>query len=814
MNRTIKPLLILTEIGHILCVIIISFLFFSCSTKPQKKSLPELVLDLPSLQGKKEYLSSPFVTAGNRVYMVGYQDGSFPDLGWHIAGEMGGVWDHPIKLLDGFRVALSLDNGSDPFCLTHASGYINYPVGNLHIFNWQQQQIQVDRFQFVPDGEEGLVVEFVIRNDGKEKRDITFAFTGMIDLRPVWLGEQTGMIDAPDSSWYDKDMSAMLGKDKRNTWYTIFGSPLKPEANETVSKTCYQERNGLGKDATLAYKISVPGNGGKITIPFVIAGSYHSGDSAKATYKKLITQASSKLEEKINRFQEIKNTADLKVPDSTIQAMYEWVKYNNDWLVREVPEIGRGLSAGLPDYPWWFGCDNTYALQGVLAIGQHEIVKSTLQLLHKISVRTNGNGRIIHESSTNGAVYNPGNINETAHFIYLIWRYYEWTGDKAFVKNLYPDVKKGLSWLLNERDPDGNLCPNGPGIMEIRGLNSEMIDVAVYTQQALECASRMAAMMGDKEDVKKFSEKAALLKRMINTQWWVDAAGSYADFISTKKIALPLIANAIVRADTLQKPWAVDELKAIQKKVQKLPPDKKSGYVVYHNWVVNTPMEMGIADVDKAAKALSTARKFTNHFGVYVTGIDRTEGMDTIVTTNRKKYFSYTGAVMTLPTGVQAVAEARYGNPDSALHYLKLLSNSFNYALPGSLYEISPDFGMVVQAWTIYSVAVPIVNYFFGVQPSAYNKTVNLRPRFPQSWKTASLNNIKVGDDLISIAVESSAQTKTYTLSQSREDWKLVLDVQEAKEVFVNGKKIAAETLRANPNLSLTGKKNIVVMKL
>ena len=297
-------------------------------------------------------------------------------------------------------------------------------------------------------------------------------------------------------------------------------------------------------------------------------------------------------------------------------------------------------------------------------------------------------------------------------------------------------------------------------------------------------------------------------------QWWVEEAGSYADFISTNKLALPLIANAIVRADTLQKPWVVDELKAIQKKLKQLSSDKKSGHVVFHNWVVNTPLEMGIADVDKASKSLSTARKFTNNFGVYVTGIDRMEGIDSIVTSNRKKNFSYTGAVMTLPTGMQAICEARYGNPDSALRYLKLLSNSFSYALPGSLYEISPDFGMAVQAWTIYSVAVPIVNYLFGVQPAAYNKTVALQPRLPQSWKTASLDNINVGDNVISIAIESSGLTNTYTLSQSREDWKLVLDVQKAKEVFVNGKKIAIEILRDNLNLSLTGKKNIVVVKL
>ncbi len=60
------------------------------------------IVKLPSLEGKPQYLNSPFATTGNRVYLVGFQDGTFPDLGWHIQGEMGGLWDHPIK-----RMALS-----------------------------------------------------------------------------------------------------------------------------------------------------------------------------------------------------------------------------------------------------------------------------------------------------------------------------------------------------------------------------------------------------------------------------------------------------------------------------------------------------------------------------------------------------------------------------------------------------------------------------------------------------------------------------------------------------------------------------------
>jgi glycogen debranching enzyme len=120
--------------------------------------------------------------------------------------------------------------------------------------------------------------------------------------------------------------------------------------------------------------------------------------------------------------------------------MYEWLKYNTDWLIRNVPEIGIGLSAGLPDYPWWFGGDAVYSLQGVLATGDHELAKNAIILLEKVSKETNGNGRIIHEVSTNGSVYNPGLLSETALCITLLRNYFAWTGDKELITELFPDV--------------------------------------------------------------------------------------------------------------------------------------------------------------------------------------------------------------------------------------------------------------------------------------------------------------------------------------------------------------------------------------
>jgi len=44
---------------------------------PYQSDLFSHILMIDSIEGKAQYLQSPFVTAGDRVYMVGYQDGSF-----------------------------------------------------------------------------------------------------------------------------------------------------------------------------------------------------------------------------------------------------------------------------------------------------------------------------------------------------------------------------------------------------------------------------------------------------------------------------------------------------------------------------------------------------------------------------------------------------------------------------------------------------------------------------------------------------------------------------------------------------------------
>lgn len=792
----------------LLCLLILFVLIGPAQKKLSTGNLYQYTSGLPFIEGKSQYLASPYVTAGDRVYIVGYQDGSFPDLGWHIDGEMGGIWDHPIKLLDGFTARISIQGNNNSYCLDKADKFTNYPMANKHHFSWDKEKLTIERLQFVPDAVEGAIVEFRIFNQGDQDKEMVFSFTGMTDLRPTWLGERTNMKDAEDEIIFDDRLSAVVAKDKVNPWYTAFGSALKPNHFSEAGTACDPSaRKGLGKSATLSFSLKLKPHEEKI-IPFFIAGSYQSEALLRSTYKVLKTVGTGKLAEKIERYKKINYGSHLTIPDKGIEQMYEWLKYNTDWLIRNVPGQGIGLSAGLPDYPWWFGGDAVYSLQGVLATGGHELAKNTIILLHKVSQRTNGNGRIIHEVSTNGAVYNPGLLSETAQFITLLLTYFAWTGDKELITQYFPDVKKSIKWLL-ENDPDGNGYPNGPGMMEIPGLDKEMIDVAVYTQQAFSSASALALAVGENNLSTDYKQKADELKKKINKDWWNETARSFGDFRGTVAEATPILNGALIRADTLGKPWATAELKATGKQFKNSAPGQQIPYVIYHNWVVNTPLETGIADVDKGQAALETAKKYENIFGVYVSGIDRTEGEDSLVLKSRKKTFSYIGAVMTLPTGVGAVAAANYGKPEDVLRYLTMLKRSFSYALPGSMYEISPDFGMAVQAWNIYAVAVPIVNHFFGIQPRAYEKTIYISPNMPVNWGAASLENVQVGNNSLSLAISQKKDHKEYHIRQTRADWTVMIDIKNAKKVIVNNKKPSAKTISGDL-LKLNGREMIV----
>lgn len=778
------------KFSTLLSLLISTFCLVGCTNDTPKTdfSLDALIAESPAIEGITEYLNSPFVTAGDRVYMVGHQDGSFPDLGWHISGEMGGIWNHPIKLLDGINLGVWNDQG--PIEELKAKKFINYPWGNIHDFGEVLNgALKIERMQFVPDGKQGIVIKYTIENLTDQNQFVNALLTAFADLRPTWLGERTEMIDAKDHVTETPD-KFLLFSDTENPWSCMVSTNMEPASFGRGKKTIEKDKGVLGNQQFyLEFKPRE-----QKSFEIYVSGSYESESTTESENKEIRESWQEMLVAKKERLTALAARSKLTIPNKEIEQAFEWLKYNSDWLIRDVPHIGRGITAGIPDYPWWFGVDSEYALKGYMTIGQTDIVYSTINLLDSVSEAVNGNGRIIHEMSTNGAVFNPGNINETPQFASLIWEVFKWNGDKTFLEDYFPTVEKGLAWLMESQDKDGNLFPDGFGMMEIHGLDSEMIDVAAYTQRAFADAGQMAQVLGIDELARQYDETAAIIAQKINDEFWSEEFNSYADFIGTDQQALHLIEDAILRADTLDKPWAVKELKASRAKILAKPSATPRPFVLHHNWVVNTPMEMNIADADKALKALETGANYVNPFGMFVTGIDRDEsaGSDDGAFKG-PEIFSYTGAVMTLPTAVQIIGENNYGRPDMALNYLKRMTRSFSYALPGSMYEVSPDYGMITQAWNIYGYGVPIVQQFFGIQPMAHKKTIYIRPQMPSDWNSASLENVKVADNQVSVFYNRDENGKLeLKVTQTADDWELVIEIpHEPKAKFSFNKGVA-----------------------
>ncbi len=548
------------------------------------------------------------------------------------------------------------------------------------------------------------MVQYTLRNQSDQRRELRFRLRVKTDLLPVWQSEKIGLTDAPDRVSWQPATRRFLARDKRHGWFAVWGATTAAGATPMPSPDPISSA-GQGVTAASSYLVSIEPRD-STTLTFVFAGSTRSSSAAESTFTSIARSHVSLLGRKKSHYAALIQRARIRIPDQKLQQVYDWVRINNAWLVRDVPGIGRGLGAGLPEYPWWFGTDGAYSLHGQIATGDFDLARQTLRLLLSQSNKVNGNGRIIHEVTTNGVVFNPGNTQETAHFIMTAAKVVRWTGDLAFAREMYPAMKRGIRWLLVDMDENQNLFPGGYGVTEIYGLNAELIDVAVYTQQALLATADIATVLGHQSSAARYRQQAEELKRRINDRLWLEDESSYADFYGTRAQAISATEGVIkqIRLRGEDKMSARDrELIPYYERLRgrfEAMPDTTKGWITNKNWVVATPMETGIAPRERAIQALDRIRRSdVGEYGPYLSAVAQ-------------------AAMMTISTGVLAVAEATYGRADQSLWYMNRIVETFGRKLPGSISEMMPDYGDFVQAWTVYGIVVPLVEHVFGVQPT------------------------------------------------------------------------------------------------
>jgi hypothetical protein len=779
--------------------IVCTLLLFSCTDEKKNDifSLDEELRNTVNIKGQKENGNYLYVTAGNMLYSIGNQYGGFPEIGFHVPGEMGGVWQHPIKLLDGFE--LLINNSA----LTECEQFTAYPFANQ--FEYEQSPgISISRTDFVPDSLPVLVVEYVISNNTSNSQKVDISLDVNSDLSPVWLGERSGMIDSRDVLLGIQENNIVAVKDSLNEWYVGISS----ETDSLIIGSSDNSRlKGKGTNIRLNIQSHDLKANDKKVIRFYISGSMKNTTEVDQNLKIAKENIENLFAEKKERYIEIDRRAEITIPDTLLMQAYQWGKYNTDWLIRDVPGMGQGLNAGLPDYPWFFSNDQSSAFSALVGIIDPQLFYNSWEMLLRISNEYNNNsGRIVHEVSTNGQVYDKGRMEESQEFINAAWKMFKWAGDKDFLK-VYYDHGKKVWKFLQEHDTNNNLYVEGYGGVEIEGLNDEMLDVAYHTQTFLQTMSEMALVFDEPALSKEYGEKAEILKKKINEDWWNAPENRYFDFISSKSKALQLIDIAMEkRVSDDRNKWAKEKLTDLKARIKSGEYTEK-GYSVYYNPSTGV-LTSGVADKEKAVKYLESVPFFTNKYGLYISGIARPDDItleETSVAHRLKGEFNYHQAIMIGATSGLAIAECKYRGADYAMNYIGKILNNYSFAAPGTTYEVSPDYGMFVQAWNVAGINIPLIQYFFGVDPMAYKKEITIKPDMPTAWSYAKLERLLIGENELSIDFKKVENKRIYNIDNSQEGWTINFVLPDnVNTVRVNGKDIDA----GSGVISLSGNKN------
>src|SRR4051812_18034520 len=117
-----------------------------------------------------------YIASSERAYAIGFEDGRFYANGWHITGEMGGVWTPPLKLVDG--VWFGVDDQWIGPATTFRSGW-GYSEMDLPT----TAGLELQRTDFAPDGGRAVLFGLQIRNPGAAR-----TVTVMVDAHSELLG--------------------------------------------------------------------------------------------------------------------------------------------------------------------------------------------------------------------------------------------------------------------------------------------------------------------------------------------------------------------------------------------------------------------------------------------------------------------------------------------------------------------------------------------------------------------------------------------------------------------------------------------------
>jgi hypothetical protein len=759
------------------------------------------------------------VDAGTRAYSIGFEDGRFYANGWHITGEMGGVWTPPMKMLDGVWFGLGGQWVGQATKFSSGFGYTRYALPSI-------DGMQLQRTDFVPDGKRGALFGLTITNPGAA-RTTSFKIDAHSELMGQWpWSSDTNTPNAnenlPDKGVYNgndlvfTDNGTLAGESQAHHYSAVVGTSLKPTGGsighqyygpqpghrctgtesgapaDPKPSACDDGPAGNGTGGELTYSLHLAANSTR-TIWLGVGGSDVRQADAASTLASLLKDPVKEFDTKIAQRDALNRWTQLNLPgDRLTQRAITWGKQNiadltlkaNNLKVRwtnqgkqypaplgTVPSAN-WIGAGYPDYPWIFATDGEYTAFAALALGRFETIENHMRTLKNVSdILNHRSGIVVHETVSDGSVYfghdsktnngdgtftNDFNTDETVKFPSIVDLIWRWTGNNKFRDQMYGFAKRNLRRVVNGLDADHDGWPEGSGNVELTGMGSEKLDNAVYLIRGLYDLADLAQSKHDSTTQKWALTHANALSKKFEKAWWDAAAKQYADSLK----------------------------------------DPGNHKLYQKHWIGVVPMEAelhhgnnsvpGVAPFQRGNTALAGREN-----GCFSGSRPLNRGL---FHTGCKSSYNGTGikVIYGLTTSIMAVGEGNYGRlgPGRQQRYLHAIDETMFKEpetgntpdeMPGAMPETfpAPDQGanidrcwtcrsMFMQAWGNYGTAWSVVHQWLGVDPDIGRHEVTFAPQVPQGQHVVSGKNIRLGDGSASVFASHSGRSYRTVVNTSQ----------------------------------------------
>ena len=120
----------------------------------------------PELSVSERLQDRRYGVAGERARLIGFEDGRFYANGWHITGEMGGLWTEPLKLVDGVWFGIDGEWVGPATRFTSGWGYAKFDLPSAG-------GLTLERTDFAPDGRRAALFGLKLTNPGASARTVT-----------------------------------------------------------------------------------------------------------------------------------------------------------------------------------------------------------------------------------------------------------------------------------------------------------------------------------------------------------------------------------------------------------------------------------------------------------------------------------------------------------------------------------------------------------------------------------------------------------------------------------------------------------------